>query len=93
MNDVDFEATEIEILQLKDNNIPRGLLPLEELFDRDDVSKNPTMVPTEKGVEDVNIGVADKPKIVKFSKSLSPEMKSKYIDLMIEFLMYFLGII
>jgi len=33
MNDLDFEATEIEILQLKDNNIPRGLVPLEELFD------------------------------------------------------------
>lgn len=58
---------------------------MEELFDRDDVAKNPTMVPTRKGVEDVNIGAANNPKMVKLSKSLSPEMKIKYIDLMKEF--------
>lgn len=85
MNDPDFEATEIEILQLKDNNIARGLVPLEELFDQDDVAKKLTMVPTKKGVEDVNIGVADKLNMVKLSKSLSPEMESKYIALMTEF--------
>jgi hypothetical protein len=30
----------IEVLQLKDNSIPRGLVPLEELFDHDDVARN-----------------------------------------------------
>jgi len=28
-----IEATEVDILQLKDNNIPKGLIALEELFD------------------------------------------------------------
>jgi len=70
------------MLQLKYNNIPRGLVPLEELFDHDDVAKNPTIVPIEKGVEDINIGTADKPKMVKLSKSLPIEVKSKYISLM-----------
>ena len=83
MNDPEIQLANIEILQLKDNNILRGLVPLEELFDHDDVPKNPTMVPTEKGVEDVNIGALEKPKMVKLSKSLSPEMKIKYIALMI----------
>lgn len=53
---------------MKENNIPRNLVPLEELFDLDDVSKKPTLVPIEKGVEDVNIGATDKPKMVKLSK-------------------------
>lgn len=85
MNDPEIETTEIEILQLKENNIPRGLTPLEELLNQDDVAKNPAMVPTEKGVKDVNIGAVDKLKMVKLSNSLSPEMKSKYITLMVEF--------
>jgi len=42
-------------------------------------------VPTEKGVEDVNIGTADQPKFVKLSKTLSPEAKEKYVKLLSEF--------
>lgn len=44
------EAYQIDILQLKDNNILKGLIPLEELFDQDDVARKPTLVPTKKGV-------------------------------------------
>ena len=39
----------MDILQLKDNVIPRGLIPLEEIFYQDDVAKKPSLVPTEKG--------------------------------------------
>jgi len=77
----EIEATEVKVWQLIDNTIPRGPVPLEELFDRDDVTKNHTMDPIEKGVEDVNIGKTDKPRMVKLSKSLSSQMKCKYIDL------------
>ena len=37
------ENEEVEVLQAKDKNIPRGLAPLEDLFDFDDVAKNPTI--------------------------------------------------
>jgi len=47
---------------LKANNIPCGLMPLEELFDSDDVAKKPKMVPTKTGVENINIGIANKQK-------------------------------
>ena len=30
-----------EVIQLKNNSILKGLVPLEELFDRNDVAKNP----------------------------------------------------
>ena len=75
----------MDVLQLKDNVIPRGLIPLEELFDQDDVVRKPILVPTDKGVEDVNLGTTDKPKLVKLSKSLTPEVKVKYDRLLSEF--------
>lgn len=69
----------MDVLQLQDNVIPRGLIPLEELFDQDNVARKPTLVPTDKGVEDVNIGTVDKPKLVKLSKKLSLESKAMYV--------------
>ena len=54
----------MQVLQIKDNSIPRGLVPLEEIFDQDDVARNPTMSPTEVGVGDLNLGTSKKPKMV-----------------------------
>eukprot|EP00253_Pinus_taeda_P025078 PITA_25078 len=71
--------------QLKDNIIPKGLITLEELFDQDDVARKPSLVPTDKSVEDVNLGTIDKPKFVKLSQTLSPEVKTKYVRLLSEF--------
>ena len=33
------------IIQLKSNSIPKGLIPLEKLFDQNDVAKTPTSSP------------------------------------------------
>eukprot|EP00253_Pinus_taeda_P023690 PITA_23690 len=70
--ELEIEVNEMEVLQLKDNVIPKGLIPIEELFDQDDVARKPSLVPTEKGVEDVNIRKAENPKMVKLSKALPP---------------------
>ena len=43
-----------DIIQLKNNFIPRGLIPLEKLFDQND-AKNPKLKPVENAVEDRNI--------------------------------------
>ena len=48
-----------DILQLKGNHIPRGMIPLEKLFDQNDVAKYPKMKPTEDSIEDKNIGAED----------------------------------
>lgn len=40
------------------------------------------MRPTEKGVEEVNIGTVENPKMVKLSKSLSPKVKADYVKLL-----------
>ena len=41
----DKKVTELKILHLKDNVLPRGLVPLEELFDQNDVAKRTKLVP------------------------------------------------
>jgi len=91
-NEQGIEANQMDVLQLKDNVIPRGIIPLEELFDQDDVARKQTLVPTDKGVEDVNIGIADQPKLVKLSKTLSLESKVKYVKVLSKFLMFLHGI-
>ena len=56
-----IKTIQVYLLQLKDNKIPRGLVPLEQLFNQYDVPRKPNMVPTEKGVKDVNFGTTENP--------------------------------
>jgi len=81
----EVQINQMDVMQLKNNIIPKGLIPLEELFDQDDVARKPTLQPTEKGVEEVNIGTTANPKLVKLSKALPPKIKDKYISLMASF--------
>lgn len=57
-----------EIIQLNTNSIPKGLVPLEELFENNDVTKIPGVKPNNEYVEDVNIGTEQYPKIVKIAR-------------------------
>jgi hypothetical protein len=61
---------DVDVLQLKSNVLPRGLVPLEDLFDFNDVAKKPKIEAHGQEVEDCNIGTEEKPRIVKLSKSL-----------------------
>jgi ribonuclease HI len=90
VNKVDSEELgedeiESDVLHLKSNVFPRGLVPLEDLFDFNDVAKKPKIEASGKEVEDVNIGTKEKPMIVKIFKSLPPEQKLKYIELFKEY--------
>ena len=53
-----------KVLQLKGNIIPRGMVPLERLFDKNDVPLQPRKVVEENQVEDLNLGTEADPKIV-----------------------------
>ena len=81
----EVQINQMDVLQLTNNIIPKGLIPLEELFDQDYVARKPTLQLTEKGVEEVNIGTTSNPKLVKLSKALPPKIKDKYISLMASF--------
>jgi hypothetical protein len=79
------DEMETDIFHLKSNVLPRGLVPLEDLFDFNDVAKKPKIEANGQEVEDCNIGTEKKPRVVKLSKSLSPEKKLKYIELFKEY--------
>jgi hypothetical protein len=74
-----------DIVQLKNNIIPKGLVPLENIFDNNDVARNPKIIANYEDIEDCNIGTQKNPNIIKLSKTLSPEIKKRYINLMKDF--------
>ena len=71
-----------DIIQLKSNFIPRGLIPLEKHFDQNDVTEDPKVKPTDNAIEDRNIGTKENPNIVKLSKNLPAKEKEEYMNLM-----------
>ena len=70
-----------EVLQLKNNCIPKGLIPLENIFEQNYVFKSPRIQADDEEVENFNLGTVAVPKMIKLSKFLSVEMKQKYIEM------------
>jgi hypothetical protein len=75
-----------DIMKIKNNTIPKVLVPLKQLFDNNDVARSPKITANDGDVEDCNIGTQEDPKTIKLSKILSPEVKQRYINLMKYFL-------
>jgi len=67
---------------LKNNQIPKGLIPLERLFNQNDMPLKYSLQPQPEEVEDYDIGTKEESRIVKISKYLPPEAKRKYKDLL-----------
>lgn len=57
-----------KILQLKGNTIPCGLVPLEMLFNKDDIVSKPIALEIDDRIEDCNIGSEEEPQMIKLSK-------------------------
>jgi hypothetical protein len=70
---------------LKKNHIPKCLVPLERLFENNDVSKKFLIQSQEKDAVDYNIGTDTNSKIIKISKALYEEKRRRYVNLMKEF--------
>ena len=62
-----------KIIELKGNFIPKGLVPLERIFSKDDTPLKPAMQSSEENVVECNIDIEEKPRMVNISKSLSVE--------------------
>jgi len=56
------------------------------LFDQNDVFKAPKLQADEEEVENCNLGDSVVPKMVKISKFLSVDMKTKYVEMMKRFI-------
>jgi hypothetical protein len=62
-----------DIIQLPSNHIPRGLVPLERLFDGNDVAVKGRISGDDADIAECNIGTPEEPKLVKLSRSLTKE--------------------
>jgi hypothetical protein len=74
-----------QIIQLPSNHIPKGLIPLERLFDGNDVAVKGRILGDDIDTTECNIGTPEKPKFVKLSKSLTEEQRIEYTELLREF--------
>jgi ribonuclease HI len=74
-----------DIIQLPGNHIPRGLVPLERLFDGNDVAIKGRVSGDDVDTTECNIGTPEEPKFVKLSRSLTKEQRIEYTELLREF--------
>jgi hypothetical protein len=74
-----------QIIQLPSNHIPKGLIPLERLFDGNDVAVKGRVSGDDADTAECNIGTPEEPKFVKLSKSLTEEQRAEYTKLLREF--------
>lgn len=73
------------MIDLKDNFLPTGLTPLEDIFYLNGIPRKRKMQPLNAEIEDCNIEPVENHKMIKLSKTLSPDQKLKYIELFKEF--------
>jgi ribonuclease HI len=74
-----------QIIQLPSNHIPRGLVPLERLFNGNDMAIKGRISGDDADTTECNIGTLDEPKLVKLSRGLTEEQRSGYTKLLREF--------
>ena len=84
---------EQKIIELKTNFIPKGLVPLEIIFDNNDVFLKLGGKVDGNGTVDCNIATKNDPKYVKISKSLIDETINKYKNLLQQYADILLGLI
>ena len=69
------------IVQFPSNYIPQGLVPLEELFDHNDIAFKPAKKELDTAIQEQNIGNQIHPKMINLSTGLIAEHKSEYCKL------------
>ena len=77
--------TDQNIVQLPKNYIPRGLVPLEELFDHNDIPLKPSKKELDPAIQEQNIGSQIHHKLINLSTGLNADQKSKFCNLIKEF--------
>lgn len=70
-----------KIFQLKDNILPKGLVPLERLFNSNDAVVDSGKISQDEHIQDHNIGTQEKPRLVKLYGGVSPSFQERYIKL------------
>jgi len=73
------------IIHLPSNHIPKGIVPLERLFDGNDVAVKGRVSNGDVDTIECNIDTQEEPKFSKLSNSLTKEKRAEYTELLREF--------
>ena len=76
------KVAEQNIVQLPSNYIPRGLVPLEESFDHNEIPFKPSKRVQDLAVQEKNIGSQSHPKLINLSTELTADQRSKFYGLL-----------
>jgi len=79
------EEANIEIIDLPDEPLPKGIVPLERLFDRNGIYKGKTSNKIDDEVVEFNIGASESLKMVMFGKRTTSAEREKLLALSREF--------
>lgn len=71
-----------EILQLKTNKMPKGLVMLESVFDNHDRFKSEVKSSKTDDLEEINLGTEEAPKKVYIGRNVSPFIKKTLVSLL-----------
>lgn len=74
-----------EVVQLKTNKIPKGLVALERVFDGNEKEVMKQTPVRREDVEEINLGTELAPKKVYIGKKISPIIKKMFITLLIKY--------
>jgi hypothetical protein len=79
------DSMDLDVVNLQKNTLPKGRVPLEQLFDRHNVykGKNPKQQTNE--VLEFNIGTEMDSRMVKIGKGTTEKERNKILDLVREF--------
>lgn len=66
---------------MKNNILPRGLVPLERLFNSNDVAVNSKKIPQDEHIQDYNIGTQEEPRLIKLFEGVPLNYKERYLKL------------
>ena len=74
-----------DIVQLPNNYIPRGLVPLEKVFNYNNVPYKPDKKEKDPTIHEHNIGNQNHPKFINLFAELTIDQRSEYCSIMKEF--------
>jgi ribonuclease HI len=79
------EKEKIEIIHVTDGPRPKGIIPLENFFDRNDMYKRKPSIKIGDEIIECNIGTQVSPKLIKFGKGTTIDEREKLTTLISEF--------
>ena len=79
------ESMDLEVINLQNNTLPKGCIPLEDLFDRHDVFKGRRTNKQAEEALEFNIGTKIDPRAVKIGKGTTEKERKEILELIREF--------